>query len=146
MNFEKFARQMGVHPLIGFGLFAIDFMMFAAEGATLGRAMICTIPIGLLLMIPTVLIQKNSFNESWGAAIGKGMLLGILTAIPTPLPGVASIGAGILGNIALSSEKEKISGPAPSYKVYEDIADEDEVLDVEIEGRWREVDGKYSTM
>lgn len=96
-----FCQMMGLHPLVGFGLFAIDWMLFAGEGATFGGSWIVSIGVAIVLTIPCVLIQKYGFKEGWGLAIGKGMMLGLLTAIPTPLPSVVPFVGGALGTVAL---------------------------------------------
>jgi len=42
-------------------------------------------------------MQKFSFGDNWAVAIAKGLFIGILTAIPTPLPGLITGGGGLLG-------------------------------------------------
>jgi hypothetical protein len=78
-------------------VFAVDWMLFGGEAGTLGAGLVLTVPFALALTVPCVLIQKHSFNDSWGAALGKGFMVGVLTAIPTALPSVVSLGAGLLG-------------------------------------------------
>lgn len=34
-KFQEFSHMLGIHPLVGFGMFAIDWMLFGAEGITL---------------------------------------------------------------------------------------------------------------
>jgi hypothetical protein len=94
---KKFCQTFGLHPLTGFGMFAVDWMLFAPEAGSLGTALVFTVPFALALTIPCVLIQKHSFNDDWGAALGKGIMVGVLTAIPSPLPSVVSLTAGALG-------------------------------------------------
>jgi hypothetical protein len=45
-------------------------------------------------------------KEPWGLAIGKGMIIGVLTAIPTPLPSILTFGGGVLGAAALLGGKK----------------------------------------
>jgi hypothetical protein len=93
--------MVGLHPLVGFGMFAIDWMLFGAEGITLGAGWVISIAIAIALTIPTVLIQRYGFKDEWGLAIGKGLLIGCVTAIPTALPsGIPFIG-GAIGTVAL---------------------------------------------
>ena len=99
-------QLFGLHPLVGFGMFAVDWMLFGAEAITVGVAWPVSIPVGAALALPCVLIQRHSFNDSWGAAIGKGVLVGLLTATPTPLPsGVPLVGA-VLGAAKLLSRRQ----------------------------------------
>lgn len=103
---NKLARIFGLHPLVGFGMFAIDWMLFAGEGATLGASLLVSIPVGLLLGIASILIQRHSFRDNWGAAIGKGLIVGTLTAIPTALPSIIPLAGGIIGTLAMLGYKK----------------------------------------
>lgn len=96
-KFRQVSQFLGLHPLVGFGLFATDWMLFGGEVATLGASIPITIAAGLLLTFPSILIQRFGFKDSWGLAIGKGLLVGILTAIPAPLPSIVPFLGGVLG-------------------------------------------------
>ena len=94
---KKFPQYFGLHPLVGFGMFAVDLMLFPVEVGTFEIGWAISIPVALALTIPSILIQRYSFHDNWGTAIGKGMLVGVLTAIPTPLPSVVPFLGGVLG-------------------------------------------------
>ncbi|RME89947.1 MAG: hypothetical protein D6770_03480 [Anaerolineae bacterium] len=98
---KKFSQFFGLHPLVGFGMFAVDIMLFGLETSTLEVGWLISVPIAAALAIPSALIQKYSFNDNWGTAIGKGMLIGVLTAIPTPLPSVVPFIGGVLGAVKM---------------------------------------------
>ena len=102
-KFHQICQMMGLHPLVGFGMFAVDGMLFTAEGATLGASWVISIGVAIALTIPCVLIQKYGFKDEWGLAIGKGIMIGCLTAIPTGLPSVVPLVGGALGTVALLS-------------------------------------------
>ena len=105
---KKLSRSFGLHPLVGFGMFAIDMMLFDSEVLTLGLSWPISIGIGVALTIPSILIQRYSFKDGWGAATGKGLLVGVLTAIPTPLPSLIPLLGGALGTAQmLGSGKDK---------------------------------------
>ena len=115
------SQRFGLHPFVAIGMIAIDLMVFGpaeavATGtapATAGATLLVTegalIVIAAVLTIPSVLIQKYIFKDNWGGAIGKGLLVGLLTAIPTPLPVFITGGLGILGGgkILLAKKEEK---------------------------------------
>ena len=101
---KKFSQFFGLHPLVGFGMVAADMMLFGAEVSTAMIGWAVTIPIGIALAVPCTLIQKYSFKDNWGTAIGKGMLIGLLTAIPSPLPAVVPFIGGALGVIKMLGE------------------------------------------
>src|SRR5262245_1109415 len=91
------ARSLGLHPLVAFGMFACDWMLFGGEAGSAGVGLALTVPIALALMIPCILIQRYSFGDRWGAALGKGLLVGVLTAIPLPIGSPVTLAGGVIG-------------------------------------------------
>jgi len=119
-SIKKLSQSFGLHPLVGFGMFAIDMMLFDSEVLTFGLSWPISIGIGVALTIPSILIQRYSFKDSWGAAAGKGILIGVLTAIPTPLPSLIPLLGGTLGTVQmLGSGKDK--GETKRREVEEEI-------------------------
>ena len=106
-NLKKLSRSFGLHPLVGFGMFAVDMMLFGGEIITAELIWPFTVGVGAALTIPSILIQHHSFKDSWGAAIGKGLLVGVLTGIPTPLPALVPLLGGTIGTMQLLGEKEE---------------------------------------
>ncbi len=105
---KKLSRSMGLHPLVGFGMFAIDMMLFGAETITFELTWPISVAVGAALTVPSILIQRHSFKDDWGAAVGKGLLVGVLTGIPTALPALVPLLGGALGTMQmLGSGKEK---------------------------------------
>lgn len=100
-KFIDFCQMVGLHPFVGFGMMAVDFMLFGAEGVTGGTTWLISIAVAAALSVPCMLIQKYGMREQWGLAIGKGVMVGILTAIPTALPSIFTFIAGGLGTVAL---------------------------------------------
>lgn len=106
-NLKKMSKSLGLHPLVGFGMFAVDMMLFGGEVMTLDAIWPITVGVGALLTVPIALIQKHSFGDSWGAAWGKGLLVGILTGIPTPLPAIIPLLGGALGTMQMLGGKDE---------------------------------------
>lgn len=103
-------RQLGLHPLVAFAMIVVDLMLIAADLAT---AATVSILVAVILTVPCVLLQRYAYKDEWGVAVGKGLIVGILTAIPTPLPSLVTGAGGIAGTIGLLSErKEKAKLPA----------------------------------
>ena len=91
-------RLFGLHPAAAAGVIAVDVMLFGATAATLGVGWAASVPVGAALGVATALIQaRGSPRDDPGLAVGKGILVGLLTAIPTPLPSVLVFGAGVAG-------------------------------------------------
>jgi hypothetical protein len=101
-KFQQMCQSVGLSPFVGFGMFAIDWMLFAAEGSTLGTSWFISIGFACVLTIPCILIQRYGFKDEWGLAIGKGLMIGCLTAVPTALPSFVPLIGGGLGLFAPS--------------------------------------------
>jgi hypothetical protein len=94
-------HRLGLHPIVAFGVVLVDWMLFAGETSSLGALWPVSLVVAAALTIPSTLIQKYAYAEPWGLAIGKALMVGILTAIPTPLPSAISVITGALGSTSL---------------------------------------------
>ena len=92
-----FSQIFGVHPAIAFLALMIDLMLFGGEVATLGAILPISIGAGLVLGLITYMAQRKWYGDDKQSAAIKGLVLGLLTAIPTPLPAILSIPSGIVG-------------------------------------------------
>jgi len=94
---KTLCQTFGLHPLAVLGMLVIDWMLFGEEVATAGLGWLISLPVGAVLAIAVTLIQKYGYKDSTGVAIGKGLLLGLLTAIPTGLPSLGTLPFAALG-------------------------------------------------
>jgi hypothetical protein len=97
-------RQLGLHPLVAFAMVCVDIMLTASDLVTVATV---SIAVAAVLTVPCVLLQRYAYKDGWGAAVGKGLIVGILTAIPTPLPAVATGAGGVLGLVGLLSDRKE---------------------------------------
>ena len=102
-RFLEVSAKVGLHPLVGFGMFAVDWMLFGPEAGSLGITWPISLTVAAGLTIPCILIQRYGFKENWGLALGKGLMVGVLTAIPSPLPSVLTFVGGAMGTFAMVS-------------------------------------------
>jgi hypothetical protein len=82
----------------------VDLMLTAADLIT---AATVSVVVAIILTIPCILLQRYAYKDEWGVAVGKGFIVGILTAIPTPLPAIVTGLGGIAGTIGLLSEPKE---------------------------------------
>jgi phosphate/sulfate permease len=94
---DSFSQTFGLHPIVGFSLFAIDSLLFASEVATFEATWILTIPIAVVLTVFAILLQKRLYGDRWRAAVTKGLIVGVLTAIPLPIASLTTLLGGVLG-------------------------------------------------
>lgn len=100
--FFVFMRLIGIHPLIAVLMIIVDAAIFGTNIITAGSLIWVTAPAGVVIGILTSYIQVREGGDPWIIAIVKGLILGLLTLIPTPLGTIfANLGWAIPGLIAV---------------------------------------------
>src|SRR5271165_5684778 len=94
-----FAQLFGLDPRIAFLTFVIDVMLFGGEVLTLGILIPIAFIVGLVLGFITYRAHMKWYGDDRESALTKGVIIGLLTAIPTPLPAILYVPSGILGLI-----------------------------------------------
>lgn len=92
-----FGQMFGIHPAIASLALIVDLMLFGGEIATMGAILPVSIGAGAVLALITYLAQRKWYGDDKDSAAIKALTLGFLTAIPTPLPAILSLPAGIVG-------------------------------------------------
>lgn len=92
-----FSQMFGLHPGVALLTVLVDTMLFGGEVATLGAILPISIGAGATLGLIAYLAQKKYYGDDKESALIKGLVLGLLTAIPAPLPAMLSVPAGIIG-------------------------------------------------
>ncbi len=100
---KSLLQNFGLHPFVAFAMVIVDIMLFGTD--ITGVGWFISVPIALFLAAPCILIQKYSYNDNWGTSVAKGFIVGIITAIPSPLPAVITGGSGMLGAVKLMLPK-----------------------------------------
>jgi hypothetical protein len=98
-NSKGFAQVFGLDPRIAFLAFVVDIMLFGGELMSLGLLVPMALAVGIVLGFITYRAQIKWYGDDREAALIKGFIVGLLTAIPAPLPAVVAIPAGIVGLI-----------------------------------------------
>ena len=99
---------VGIHPAVAVTVVAVDSMLFGGTVATGGIGWAASIPVGIVLGAAAGLIQRRgSPQDDLGLAAGKGLVVGLLTAIPTPLPAVLVAGAGTAGAVTMFRQRQE---------------------------------------
>jgi len=94
-----FSQTFGIHPAIATLTVVVDLMLFGGEVATMGAILPVSIGAGAVLGVISYLAQRKWYGDDKDSAAIKGLILGFLTAIPTPLPAILSLPSGIIGLI-----------------------------------------------
>ena len=102
-----FGQTFGLHPLTAMGLFVVDWMLFGEEVATAGVGWLVSLPVGVALGLIAILIQKRVYKDETAPAIAKGLLVGLLTAIPAPLSSFGILPLAGFGLIRILTSKQR---------------------------------------
>jgi hypothetical protein len=94
-----FGQRFGIHPAIASLTLIVDLMLFGGEVATMGAILPVSIGAGAVLGLIAYLGQRKWYGDDKDSAAIKALILGFLTAIPTPLPAILSVPSGIVGLI-----------------------------------------------
>jgi hypothetical protein len=99
MAARGFGQTYGLLPAMAILTFTVDMMLFGGELGTLGASLPISVAAGTILgFIPYKTQMKWYFDDRESALI-KGLILGFLTAIPTPLPAAFYLSSGLVGFI-----------------------------------------------
>lgn len=90
-----FAATFGLHPTTALLTLAVDSMLFSTE--LTGFGLLLSIPVGLAVWRLSYRAQQELYGDDEESAAVKAKMLGFLTAIPSPLPAVLYVPAGIIG-------------------------------------------------
>ena len=106
-GFGRMTQMFGLHPLVTFGVLGVDWMLFGQEAATFFVGWLISIPIAVVLGVGSALCQRHLYGDEWGGAIGKSVIIALLTAIPTSLSTFLLLPSGAVG--ALRSFRQMTS-------------------------------------
>ena len=78
-------RHLGIHPGVALAFVLADWLLFGGELFTGLASLPISIISGMLLGLWAARKQYRDYHDSRKLAIAKGLVLGIITAIPTPI-------------------------------------------------------------
>ncbi|HMD72783.1 MAG TPA: hypothetical protein VKG05_02860 [Steroidobacteraceae bacterium] len=94
-----FGQLFGLEPRIAILMLVVDSMLFGGTVMTLGLLIPVSLAAGAILGFITFRAQMKWYGDDREAALIKGLIVGLLTAIPTPLPPLLYLPLGIVGLI-----------------------------------------------
>jgi hypothetical protein len=92
-----FTQVFGLDPRIAILTFIVDLMLNAGDLVTMGLLLPVSIAAGLALGYITYKAQMNWYGDDKESAKIKAVIVGLLTAIPTPLPAILYLPSGLVG-------------------------------------------------
>ena len=101
-----FGQVFGLDPRVAFLTVAVDTMLFGGTFVTLGTSTLLALPAGIALGFITYKVQKHWYGDDRESALIKGLIVALLTAIPTSLPGLLTIPSGVIGLVHMLRRKK----------------------------------------
>ncbi len=92
-----FAQVYGLHPAIAFLTVCVDAMLFGSEAVTLGTSIGFSFLVSVAVGYLAYRGQMRFYGDDHDAALVKAGMLALLTAIPTALPMMLYVPAGVVG-------------------------------------------------
>ena len=94
---KGFAQTFGLDPRVAFVTLIVDLMLNAGEVASLGVLVPASIAAGAVVGYVAYKAQMKWYGDDSESAKIKALILGLLTAIPTPLPALLYVPSGLVG-------------------------------------------------
>ncbi len=91
----------GVDPRIAILALILDAMLFAGEIISFGVLITLSVVVGAIFGFITYKAQISWYGDDKDSAIIKALIMGLLTAIPSPLPAFLYVPSGVIGLIHL---------------------------------------------
>jgi hypothetical protein len=92
-----FAQLFGLHTAVAALTITMDVMLHTAVIVTAGLLIPFSAAAGVVLGIITFIAQRKWYGDDRDSALIKALIVGILTAVPSPLPYMLFVPAGIVG-------------------------------------------------
>jgi hypothetical protein len=106
---RRFSQVFGLDPRIAFLTLIIDMMLNAGELLSMGALVPMSMAAGIVLGYIVYKAQINWYGDDPESAKIKALVIGLLTAIPTPIPELLYLPAGLLGLLNRFYKKESHS-------------------------------------
>jgi len=92
-----FCQSFGLHPGMAFLTLVVDSMVFGGTLVSGGLLLPVAFGAAAVLGIIVYMAQRAWYGDDDRNALIKALIVGLLTAIPSPLPYVLFVPAGLLG-------------------------------------------------
>lgn len=92
-----FSSTFGLHPMVAALTLAVDLMLGAEEMATFGAGWLFSLLVSAAVGYLSYRAQMKFFHDDAEAAQVKAGMLALLLAIPSPIPCVLYLPAGVIG-------------------------------------------------
>ena len=92
-----FGQIFGIHPALASLTLIVDMMLFPVDVVSVGTDLLISCAVGCMVAIIAFLAQRKWYGDDGESAFIKALILGLLTSIPTAIPAVIYVPAGMVG-------------------------------------------------
>jgi uncharacterized membrane protein YvlD (DUF360 family) len=96
-SLRHFGQIFGLDPRVAFLTLIVDMMLNAGDLVSMGLLLPVSVAAGVVLAYLVYRAQITWYGDDKESAMIKALILGLLTAIPTPIPEILYVPAGVLG-------------------------------------------------
>jgi len=96
-SLRRFGRLFGLDPRVAVLTLIVDMMLNAGDLVSMGLLLPVSMAAGVVLGYVVYRAQINWYGDDQESARIKAIILGLLTAIPTPIPEILYVPAGVVG-------------------------------------------------
>lgn len=97
MAARGFGQSFGLHPAMALFTVAVDVMLHSADVLSGGLLVPLSVIGGVILAAVTYRAQQKWYGDDKESSGIKAVIVGLLTAIPSPLPYALFLPAGLVG-------------------------------------------------
>jgi hypothetical protein len=115
-----------VHPLAALTTIVLDNVFGVVEIVDPLALVLTSLTVGAVGTLTTMFVQRYLAKDSWGVAIAKGLVMGVIAGVPFQVTGTA-VGVPLL---AWAGLHQWIKLPAPKDQAA--AADDQEIVDAEV--------------
>lgn len=94
-----FTQLFGLDIRVAILAVLVDFLAFGGSIATLGALYVVELGAGIALIFITYKIQRAWYGDDHDSALIKGLVIGLITAIPAPITWIVAGPGGVIGLI-----------------------------------------------
>ena len=87
MSDERRIPEAPIHPLAALATLVLDGVFSVFEVLDPLLLVFTSVGVGILGFTATTMVQRHLAKDSWGAAIAKGLVMGIVAGVPYPVAG-----------------------------------------------------------
>jgi len=116
-----------IHPLAALATIVLDNVFGVFEFADPLALLLTSAVVGVLGTVTTMMIQRHLSKDTWGAAVAKGLVMGIFAGVPFQVTGTA-IG---IPRLAWAGLHELIKLPLLKNKPREQLPPVEDIIEVE---------------